>query len=189
MKKNTDPHQMTLGQFLLFLIVGGIAVIWLAFEVNMRLQVGGENIYKVGSYSALSRSLARTEGLYLPEKADLPDHDGADYFVITTHAYKLTQPKDGYQISLDSELDYVILCAGEDNPTFAGDLPLRADRTLAGTELELNVHSKSVGVSFLLNGFYYRLTAACPHGQTISEPEEALDTLLNIADHILKQAG
>ena len=37
MKKNTDPHQMTLGQFLLFLIVGGIAVIWLCLEINIRL--------------------------------------------------------------------------------------------------------------------------------------------------------
>ena len=37
MKKNTNPHQMTLGQFLLFLIVGGIAVIWLCLEINIRL--------------------------------------------------------------------------------------------------------------------------------------------------------
>ena len=189
MNKTHDPHQMTLSQFLLFLIISCLAVVWLGFEIHMRLLVRGENIYKVESYSALSRALSQTEGPLLPEKSALPEHDGAEYYVITTHAYKLTQPKDGYEIRLDSELGYVILCAGEDNPTFTDDQPLRADRTLLGTELELNAHSKSVDVRFLHNGFNYRLTAACPHGKTLDTPDQALDTLLNTTANILQQAG
>lgn len=185
-----EKNNMTLRQFLLFLVIGGTAVVWLAFEINMRLQVGGENIYEVRSYSSLSRSLSRTEGPILPEKSFLPTHDDANYFVITTSHYKLTQPKDGYYIALrHPELDYVVRCAREGTPSFADDIPLRADRTLGDTELELSADSRSVNVSFLHNGFYYRLVAACPHGEILSDPSGVLDSLLNITENILQQAG
>ena len=186
MKKN----DMTLGQFLLFLVASAILLFFLGFEIYGHLRVSGEHIYEVRSYSALSRALSQTEGPLLPEKSALPAHDDANYFVITTSHYKLTQPKDGYYISLrDSELDYVIRCAREGMPYFADDISPRADRILDGTELELNTDSKSVNVSFLHNGFYYRLVAACPHGEILSDPSDARDNLLNITENILRQAG
>ena len=186
MKKNA----MTLGQFFAILIASAIILFFLGFEIYGHLHVGGENIYEVRSYSAMSRSLSRTEGPLLPEKSALPAHDDANYFVITTSSYKLTQPKDGYYISLrDSELDYVIRCTREGTPPFADDISLRADSTLDGTELELDTDSKSVNVSFLHNGFYYRLVAACPHRETLSDPSRTLDRLLNITENILQQAG
>ena len=162
----------------------------MGFEIYGHLRVSGEHIYEVGSYSSLSRALSRTEGPLLPEKSALPAHDDANYFVITTSHYKLTQPKDGYYIALhDPELDYVIRCAREGTPPFADNISLRADRTLGDTELELNADSKSVNVSFLHNGFYYRLVAACPYGEILSDPSGTLDSLLNITENILQQAG
>lgn len=181
---------MTLAQFLTILVASAILLFFLGFEIYGHLHVGGENIYEVGSYSSLSRALSRTEGPILPEKSALPAHDDANYFVITTSHYKLTQPKDGYYIALrDTELDYVVRCAREGTPPFADDISLRADRTLDGTELELNADSKSVNVSFLHNSFYYRLVAACPHGEILSDPTGSLDILLHIAENILQQAG
>ena len=181
---------MTLAQFLTILVASAILLFFLGFEIYGHLHVGGENIYEVGSYSSLSRALSRTEGPILPEKSALPNHNDANYFVITTSHYKLTQPKDGYYIALrDPELDYVIRCAREGTPPFADDISLRADRTLGNTELELSADSKSVNVSFLHNGFYYRLVAACPHGEILSDPSDLLDILLNITENILQQAG
>ena len=185
-----EKNNMTLAQFLTVLVASAILLFFLGFEIYGHLHVGGENIYEVRSYSALSRALSQTEGPLLPEKSALPAHDDANYFVITTSHYKLTQPKDGYYISLrDSKLDYVIRCAREGTPPFADDIPLRSDRTLGNTELELNADSKSVNVSFLHNGFYYRLVVACPHGEILSDPSGSLDSLLNITENILQQAG
>ena len=185
-----EKNNMTLAQFLTVLVASAILLFFLGFEIYGHLRVSGEHIYEVRSYSALSRALSQTEGPLLPEKSALPAHDDANYFVITTSHYKLTQPKDGYYIALhDPELDYVIRCAREGTPPFADDIPLRSDRTLGNTELELNADSRSVNVSFLHNGFYYRLVAACPHGEILSDPSGTLDSLLNITENILQQAG
>lgn len=190
MKNNRNRNPMTFGQFLAVLIASSIILFFLGFEIYGHLRVSGEHIYEVRSYSALSRALSQTEGPLLPEKSALPDHDDANYFVITTSYYKLTQPKDGYYISLRApELDYVVRCDREGTPSFADDISLRADRTLGDTELELSADSRSVNVSFLHNGFYYRLVAACPRGEILSDPSAVLDSLLHITENILQQAG
>lgn len=189
MKKKTDPHQMTLSQFLLFLVIGGIAAIWLLFEVSMRLKTPGDGVYKVNSRFALELHLSGSENIYLPEESLLPKGGIRGYQVVTYSSSKLTRQKDGYTLGADKNntLLFNIRCDSR-NPEGGPPDPVRADQVLHGVDVQVDAYGDMVHIEFVLEG--YRYTLFMPHLADTPTPfEEFIDILLPIADNIIQQAG
>lgn len=181
-------RRFTRTQLVLFFVIGSLFALFFGYKFTLWLQPG-DGAYLVRSYRTLDFSLSRSENIYLPDPSVLPQGDSSSYDVVTYSTSKLTPQKDGYLIWIkDDAYHYRLFCdsqARETEPVTA----VRADHILDGVDLELNADSKSVSVQFLFNGYYYHLMTSCNHGDTISDPKESLDTLLNITDNILQQAG
>ena len=79
MNKKFDPHQMTLSQFLLFLAIGGFAVIWLFFTIAPRLRYG-DPLYPVDNYVHLRSELISNKEILLPEESVLPSGDHVSFY-------------------------------------------------------------------------------------------------------------
>ena len=191
MKQKFDPHQMTLSQFLLFLVIGGIAVIWLCFEVSLRLKTPGDGAYKVNSRFALELHLSGSEHIYLPDQSLLPGGDTRHYNVVSYSTSKLTPQKDGYIIGIGKHQGSAVVCTIRcDSRDPDGNPPgtVRADVVRHGTEIQIDAYGDIVNMEFVLDGHLY--TLFMPHLDDTPTPfQEFIDILLPIADSIIQQAG
>jgi len=189
MKKQSDPYQVTFRQFFLFLLLGGIAVIWLCFEVSLRLKTPGDGVYKVNSRFALELHLSGSENIYLPEESLLPKGDSRLYQVVTYSTSKLTRQKDGYVLGRGK--DFSTLCTircDSRSPEGGPPDPIRADRILHGVDVQVDAYGDMVHIEFVLDG--YRYTLFMPHLEDTPTPsQEFIDILLPIADDIIQQVG
>ena len=189
MKQKFDPHQMTLSQFLLFLVIGGIAVIWLCFEVSLRLKTPGDGAYKVNSRFALELHLSGSENIYLPDESLLPKGDSRGYNVISYSTSKLTRQKDGYTLGADKNNAtlFNIRCDSK-SPEGGPPNPVRADRVFHGVDVQVDTYGDIVHIEFVLEG--YRYTLYMPHMEDTPTPfDEFLEVLWPITENIILQAG
>lgn len=186
MKKNTAPHHMTLSQFLLFLVVGGIAVVWLLFfEISPRLRYG-DPLYPVNDYDQLKSDLMSNTEILLPEESSLPSGDRVSFSAYESTRKKLDPLRDGYQIGvLGENYAYSIECSPADDPMHRETTPIdiRADYMYHGISV-MRSDTDYPQLEFIVGDYYYNVNA---WGADI--PENALDILLNITDNMLQQAG
>ena len=191
MRQKFDPHQMTLSQFLLFLVIGGFAVVWLCFEVSLRLKTPGDGAYKVNNRFALELHLSGSENIYLPDESLLPKGDSRGYNVISYSTSKLTRQKDGYIIGVGKDRGTVTVCTircDSKDPDRNPPSPVRADQVRNGTDIQIDAYGEMVHIQFVLDGYVY--TLFMPHLEDTPTPfDEFTEILLRIADDIIAQAG
>ena len=185
MKQKFDPHQMTLSQFLLFLVIGGVAVIWLYFTIAPRLRYG-DPLYPVDSYKAMQTALASNSQILLPSEDILPSGDHISFSVYEQSRRKLDPTRDGYSISvLSDSYAFSVECSPKNNPIHLDGVP--GDIFAYCTYNSIPVMRSNTDypqLEFIVGDYYYNVNA---RGSDI--PENALDILLNITDNILQQAG
>ena len=185
MKKNTDSRQMTLSQFLLFLVLGGMAVIWLCLELMPRLRYG-DPLYPVDRYEAVQTALVSNSHILLPSEDTLPVGDHTSFSVYEQSRRKFDPTRDGYSISvLGENYAFCVECSPASDPIHLDGVPndIRTDYIYH----DIPVMRSDTGypqLEFTVQGYYYQLSA---WGSAL--PENALDTLLNITENILRQAG
>ena len=185
MKQKFDPHQMTLSQFLLFLVIGGFAVIWLFFTIAPRLRYG-DPLYPVDNYVHLRSELISNKEILLPEESVLPSGDHVSFYAYESTRKKLDPMRDGYSIGvLGENYAFSIECSPKNNPIHLDGVPndIRADYICHGTPV-MHSDTEYPQLEFLVGEYYYNISA---WGSTI--PGDALETSLKIADNILLQAG
>ena len=181
MKKN----DMTLGQFLLFLVIGGIAVIWLCLEIMPHLYYG-DPLYPVDNYEAMQTALASNSHILLPSEDILPARNHMAFSVYEQTRKKLDPVRDGYSISiLGDNYAFCVECSPASSPIHLDGVPndIRADYICHGTPV-MHSDTEYPQLEFLVGEYYYNISA---WGSTI--PGDALETSLKIADNILLQAG
>ena len=183
MKKHNNPYQMTLSQFLLFLVIGGVAMIWLGFEIGAHLRYG-EPLYPVDNYIHLKSELISNTEILIPEEVALPSGDYINFYACESTRRKLDPRRDGYVIGIiEQNLGYSIACSPVSNPIHVDSVPeeIRPDYLFNG----IPVMCSDVDfpqLEFVRSGYYYYLTA---WGTEI--PDDALEILLAVTDNILQQ--
>ena len=185
MKQKSDPHQMTLSQFLLFLVIGGFAVIWLFFTIAPRLRYG-DPLYPVDNYVHLRSELISNKEILLPEESVLPSGDHVNFYAYESTRKKLDPVRDGYSIGvLGENYAFSIECSPKNNPIHLDGVPgdICAYYTYNGIPV-MRSNTDYPQLEFIVGDYYYNVNA---WGSDI--PENALDILLNITDNILAQAG
>ena len=181
MKKN----DMNLSQFLLFLVLGGIAVIWLCLEIMPRLRYG-DPLYPVDSYNTMQTALASNSQVLLPSEDILPTGDHTNFSVYEQSRRKLDPTRDGYSIGVLSEnYAFQVECSPASAPIHLDGVPgeIRPDYLFYGIPV-MRADVDFPQLEFVREDYYYQLTA---WGTDI--PDNALAILLDIADNILQQAG
>lgn len=185
MRQKFDPHQMTLSQLLLFLVIGGIAVIWLCLEIMPRLHYG-DPLYPVDNYKAMQTALASNSQVLLPTEDILPTGDHTSFSVYEQSRRKLDLTRDGYSIGvLGDKYAFHVECSPTETPIHLDVVPdaIRADYTYYGVPVMCS-DTDYPQLEFLAGAYYYNISA---WGSAL--PDDALETLLKITDNILQQAG
>ena len=185
MKQKFDPHQMTLSQFLLFLVIGGFAVICLFFTIAPRLRYG-DPLYPVDNYVHLRSELISNKEILLPEESVLPSGDHVSFYSYESTRKKLDPVRDGYQIGVLSEsLAFSVECSPADAPIHLDGVPddIRPDYICHGIPVMVS-DAGYPQLEFIVEGYYYNVSA---WGRAL--PDNAMDTLYKITDNILEQAG
>ena len=180
-----EKNNMTLRQFLLFLVIGGIAVIWLCLEIMPRLYYG-DPLYRVDSYKAAQTALTSNSQILLPAEDILPAGDHTNFSVYEQSRRKLDLTRDGYHIGvLGEDCAFQVECSPASNPIHLDGVPeeIRADYIYHGIPV-MRSNTDYPQLEFIVGDYYYNVNA---WGSDI--PENALDILLNITDNILAQAG
>lgn len=185
MKQKSDSPRMTLSQFLLFLVIGGVAVIWLYFTIAPRLRYG-DPLYPVDSYVHLKSELTSNSEVFIPEESVIPSGDHISFSVYESTRKKLDPMRDGYSIGvLGNSRAFCVECSPKNDPMHLDGVPgdIRADYTYYGIPV-MRSDTDYPQLEFIVGDYYYNINA---WGSDI--PENALDILLNITDNILQQAG
>ena len=185
MKQKFDPHQMTLSQFLLFLVIGGFAVIWLFFTIAPRLRYG-DPLYPVDSYAQLKSELASNSEVLIPEESVIPSGDHISFSAYESTRKKLDPVRDGYSIGvLGENYAFSVECSPKNNPIHLDGVPgdIFAHYTYNGIPV-MRSNTDYPQLEFIVGDYYYNVNA---WGRAL--PDNAMDTLYKITDNILEQAG
>ena len=185
MNKNTNPGQMTLRQFLLFLIVGGIALIWLCLEIMPRFYYG-DPLYPVENYIHLKSELISNSEIFIPDESVLPSGDHTTFCAYESTRKKLNPMRDGYSIGvLGKNYAFQVECSPASSPLHLDGVPdeIHPDYLFYGIPV-MCADGDFPQMEFVVQGYYYQLTA---WGTAL--PKDASDTLLRITENILEQAG
>ena len=186
MKQKFAPHQMTMSQFLLFLVIGGIAAIWLlVFVIGPRLRYG-DPLYPVDNYVHLKSELISNKEILIPEEFVLPSGDHVSFSAYESSRKKLDPKRDGYSIGvLGDNYAFSVECSPANDPIHLDGVPgnIHAEYTINSTPV-MRSNTDYPQLEFLVGDYYYNLSA---WGSTV--PDNALDVLLAITDNIIQQAG
>ena len=185
MKQKISPSQLTLSQFLLFLVLGGIAAVWLCLEIMPRLRYG-DPLYPVDSYKAMQTALASNSQVLLPSEDILPSGDHISFSVYEQSRRKLDPTRDGYSIGvLGDSYAFSVECSPKNNPIHLDGVPgnIFADYTFNGIPV-MRSNTDYPQLEFIVGDYYYNLNAL---GSAL--PDNAPEILREITNNILLQAG